>query len=286
MEQEQQIVLAMLEAGKLTPNEANDLLDALEENSGEENRSVSVAAKTERHVPPQPAAMGKGFSTDQIVKMARYGVSPAEIRDMRSTSVDLSFDQVLELAMHGVSPDYVREMAALGLEGLSFEKIKKLGMHGVEPDTVRDFIGFQSDLGFEQILRLAMHGVDPGYIAEMQAQGFELSFEELLKMGRHGITPDFVRELKEHGFSDLSAKDIVKFAMFGVDVDFIREIRDLEAEEFRRRTTGQKVSGSLEAIEKKMALSERAIDEFEGEMLAAEEEHRETVRERPEEERG
>ena len=172
MREERRKVLEMLAAGQVTPDQADQLLEAMGD--------TSAPAGWQGQRPPSPVSNGDD-------------VAPSRPAPQRLTMQDL-----IRLHDHGVDADYIRELRQLGLTDLSINQIIELSNHGVDPDFIMAMrrLGF-SNLPLDQLINLANHGVDPDYIQEMRALGLtDLSADQLIELQNHGVDPDFVREMQ------------------------------------------------------------------------------------------
>ncbi len=50
------------------------------------------------------------IETEQLIKMAKYGIDGDYISELRQTGVDISIEDIIQLGKHNVSADYVRSM--------------------------------------------------------------------------------------------------------------------------------------------------------------------------------
>jgi len=168
MSEERQKVLEMLAEGRLTPEQADRLLEAL----GSLGRG---APRPQPELRPSGAddRQGRflsGLSADQLIKMRQHGVNPAFIQEMRDLGfTDLSVDQLVKLRIHGVNAEFLQGMRELGFEALPPDTLVKLRIHGVTPDFVREMrdLGF-TDVDVDELIKLRIHGVNADYIREMR----------------------------------------------------------------------------------------------------------------------
>ena len=124
MDQEKAQVLSMLEAGKLTPEQADRLLAALEGSDAAEP-TVTVSSPTARRLPPRSG--GKVLSPRQIARLAMHGVDADFVRELRAElKGDLDPDQVIDFAVHHVTDDFVRKLRALKPGDLDAGYIRQL----------------------------------------------------------------------------------------------------------------------------------------------------------------
>src|SRR3712207_6005218 len=116
MSEERLSVLRMLAEGKITAEQADELISALDGEPAAETADASRAVAP----PPAPAAERPGaagtsqsgfadLTLDQLTEFKMHGVDPAFIREMREIYPDIEPEQLIEFKIHGVSADFVRE---------------------------------------------------------------------------------------------------------------------------------------------------------------------------------
>lgn len=184
MEQEQKQVLSMLESGRITPEQADELLEALKPSADSPQQSVDLPSREPSEAvhfetksvqgsvnasKKTPSSTRAGFSAKEIIDMGIHGVDPTYVRDMKKLFGDLSFKQVLELAIHNIKPAFVQEIRALGLDQLDFKAIVEMGIHGVDTQFVKDLRdqGLE-DLGTKEIIEFAIHGLNADFVRKVQ----------------------------------------------------------------------------------------------------------------------
>ncbi|HZB94986.1 MAG TPA: hypothetical protein VE268_03405, partial [Herpetosiphonaceae bacterium] len=149
MSEESTQVLKMLAEGKLTVEQANQLLEAL----GDE-----PAVTTEKRTRPTGRA-------DRMEAPPRFTV-----------------EQLIALSEHEVDPNFIKELYEAGLTGLSVEQLIELSEHEVDPSFLKQLnkMGL-SGLTFEQIIALSEHEVDPSYLKQLHKEGLtDLTVEQII----------------------------------------------------------------------------------------------------------
>jgi len=183
MGEERAQILEMLVAGRVTVEQAEQLLKAIEASSSPRPHVVASRA----------GAQGRG--------------------DRRSENVlaGLTVEQLIALRDRGVTGDYVEHMLSAGLDGLSVKDLIKLHDNGVMPRFVLDLreVGL-TDLSCDQLIGLYGHGITANYIREMHALGLtDATPGQLVTMFDHGVDAAFVREMRGLGYTDLTASQWV-----------------------------------------------------------------------------
>jgi hypothetical protein len=171
MHEERQQILAMLEAGKLSPEQADALMAIIEEPEIQEVSLPSApTAPAYKHAPGPKRTFGAqaGFSAQEIIEMGIHGVDPSFVRDMRARFGELGFNQVLEMAIHGIKPDFVDEVRSLNLGELSWRDIVEMGIHGVDVGFIKELQQQEiANLGIQEIIQFAIHGIDVDFIKQI-----------------------------------------------------------------------------------------------------------------------
>lgn len=171
MSEEQMKVLEMLANGTVSVEEANELLEAMNEPAPRsrerhethwERQDVEDAigidladlrdalAETGRSLGRVKVKMPKvkvmGFEDkigssprfDRLVKLGMFGISAEQMKELRERFPDLTFEEVVKAAQFGVSPSFIDEVKAAGLGDLDFRQIVKLKMFGISPSYIKD----------------------------------------------------------------------------------------------------------------------------------------------------
>ena len=126
MGQERVKVLEMLAAGKITIDQASQLIEAL---SGEADSLAEQQERDERPdspttiLEPQQALPQQDFNSftfDQAIAMGTVGVKPDFVRKVREAGLtDLSFEQIIQMGTVGIEPEFIRSMRDAGVLDLT-----------------------------------------------------------------------------------------------------------------------------------------------------------------------
>jgi SHOCT-like domain len=172
MSEERAQILEMLVAGRVTVEQADQLLKALDATSP--GASHELAAQTGRQ---------------------RRWNEPADDFFARLTP-----EQLIELRDHDVSRAFIEQMRAAGLNDLSVADLIDLYDHGITPRFVLDLreAGF-IELTRDDLIELYDHGVDAAFVREMRGLGFaNLAPGEWVELRNHGVESDFARGMRSH----------------------------------------------------------------------------------------
>jgi SHOCT-like protein len=231
LDQERVMILRMVSDGKLTTDQAEELLEALapkaeapksrvsrwgpdpEEDDLDEDWTETVGDVVRQVIPEVKREVKR---TIRMLKdgglMGRRGYRRVRVRrghDLLSSNP--SVEQLVELANHGVDADFIRELRSLGLDDLSMDNVVELADHGVDPDFVKD------------LRRL-------GYVA--------LTTDDLIELVDHGVDTDFIEELHDAGLKDLPLPEVIELADHGIDPETIGEYRKVLRRTDPGETTG------------------------------------------------
>jgi hypothetical protein len=171
MNEERIKVLEMLAQGRITVEQANQLL-------------ATLGLSDEPREDPRLDERGRTTGQDEA--------SPAT-----SQVGAWTFQQILQMAEVGVEPEYIRKVREVGLTDLSFEQILQMGTVGVEPEFVRATRQAYPELSFDQIVQLGSAGLDPAFVRTVQEAGLDdLSFDQIVHMGMVGVDPERFKQVQ------------------------------------------------------------------------------------------
>jgi hypothetical protein len=149
-------ILEMVKDGKISIEQADELLEALENAvpntpahiSPLEPNQFGPEHKPRVEVRISRSTNGGKYNFEQMIELGKFGVSAKFIRELAEVGLtDLSFDEVIELGKFGISPKFVLEMRQLSEEfdlgELNLERIIELGKFGVSATFVREMIETQ-----------------------------------------------------------------------------------------------------------------------------------------------
>jgi hypothetical protein len=148
-------ILEMVKDGKISIEQADELLEALENaqpNTPARTSPFEASPLEPEHKPRVEVRISRNtnggkYNFEQMIELGKFGVSPKFIRQIAEVGLtDLSFEDVIELGKFGINPKFVLEMRQLSekfdLGELNFERIIELGKFGVSA-FVREMIETQ-----------------------------------------------------------------------------------------------------------------------------------------------
>jgi hypothetical protein len=195
MGEERAQILEMLMAGRVTVEQADQLLQALDGPSSHAHRGETSEAGTRRRREEHSEDFFASLTADQLVALRDSGVRRAYVDQMRSAGLnELRVEDLIELHDNGVRPRFVRDLREAGL----------------------------ADLTRHQLIDLFCHGVNADYVREMYALGLTgATPDQLVELYDHGVDAAFVREMRGHGYTDLTPSRWVALRDNGVEDDAI-----------------------------------------------------------------
>src|SRR5258708_5770402 len=138
MSEERAQVLEMLVTGKVTVEQANQLLKALGEEPLSQFEKPSNQRQSEGQQEPvyetwehRDTQKAPHFTFDEIMELSEHGVEPDYLKALRDGGlIDLTVDQIIELSEHGVEAAYLMKLGDAEMANLSVDQIIELSEHG------------------------------------------------------------------------------------------------------------------------------------------------------------
>jgi hypothetical protein len=193
MNDERTHVLQMLANGKITVDEAEALLTALE--TGDQSQQPFTFPAGVHPQPPQPPRPPQPPVPPQPWRGAP--------RPRRERSGDDLIDQVLALRIHGIDAKFITAIKELGLGDNTIDEWIALKNHDVTAEFVEEMraAGLEK-LNPDELLQLRIHGVDAAFVQAMrEAPGRDLTADQLVALRIHDVTPDVFAEILNLGLT-------------------------------------------------------------------------------------
>src|SRR6266699_1599702 len=196
MSEERVQVLAMLVTGKITIDQANQLLEVLgEEPLSEPERWSSQSRKQD-----------EGW---------REPVREFQGRTAAQRMPSFTFDQIIELSEHEVNPDFLK---ALRNAGLSDQEVKPSYARALREAGLMD-------LSVDQVIELSEHEIKPSYLAKLREAGLtDLTFDQVIELNDHEVKPAYIKALREAGLVDLTFDQVIELSEREVDPAYVRAL--------------------------------------------------------------
>jgi len=224
-------ILEMVAAGKLSVEQAGELMDILAEKSGTdaEQRPEEGQRAGEYNQEAMGRIRGYGKTLDRGLRATglkwdkpdkMYGVDASYARALRETGLtNLTAEEIGALKMYGIGANYVKALREAGLGDLTVKQVISLYNYGINADYVRALLETGlDDLTMKQIIRLYNHGVSAKYVRDLLETGFgDLSVDQVISLYNHGVNAENIRGLLETGLSDLTVKQIIHLKNHGID---------------------------------------------------------------------
>ena len=175
-------VLRQVEAGDLTPEEADRVLSGLgvgaaeaeppspEPRDGEVGSRPAWASRLDRR-----AERARSRLERHRARLERRLSHERERRErvFRRLGSNYTVDHLIRLRLHGISQDYVEEMGEAGYEELSPEELVELRIHGVTPEYVSEMREVLGDVPVDKMTAFKIHGVTPELVEDLREAGVE-----------------------------------------------------------------------------------------------------------------
>jgi hypothetical protein len=111
MSEERALILEMLVVGRVTVEQADQLLEVLDAASSAAPHEPVTQTGRQRRGDERADDFFATLTPKQLMKLHDYGVSRELIERMRATGLyDLSVDDLIDLRNHGITPRFLREM--------------------------------------------------------------------------------------------------------------------------------------------------------------------------------
>jgi hypothetical protein len=207
-------ILEMVKDGKISIDQADELLEALE--NAQPNMPAQVSPLEPEHQPRveiriSRSTNGGKYNFEQMIELGKFGVSAKFVRELAEIGLtDLGFEDVIELGKFGISPKFVLEMRQLSEEfdlgELNLERIIELGKFGVSAKFVREMIETQMiDFNLSPS-QWARHELDDGRREKLQAKLEKAQAK--LSQAKHDREREKLEEIIEEVTDELEALEI------------------------------------------------------------------------------
>ncbi len=191
-------ILRQVEAGDLTPEQADQALASIGVGPGPEVEVEADARAGHRAVATGESA-GLAFRTlrgyeraairmeRQRARLERRLAHQQRRRDRLHRRLDSGYtvDHLIRLRLHGVTPEYVEEMRDAGYGDLSPEELSELRIHGVSGDYVGEMRELLGDIPVDKMIEFRIHGVTPELVQELHDSGVEAPTPDDVLRWRH-----------------------------------------------------------------------------------------------------
>jgi beta-lactamase regulating signal transducer with metallopeptidase domain len=190
--------------------------------------SVAVVASADAphvmaaHTDLLDALNAAGYSkltADEIIALHDNGVSgrlliaTSKYFEKRATVND-----VIALARSGVSPAFLEDLGRRGVRASPAEVISFL-YGGVSASYAADVQRAVPGIGAASIVQLAQHGVSARLVSGLKERGYDLSVPAVIEFSTHGVPLSYVDALNAHRNPKFTLDEIVKLHDRGVTAD-------------------------------------------------------------------
>src|SRR2546423_14887792 len=147
MSEERTMVLEMLAEGKITIEQANQLIEVLGVPSLSETEQWTGQPSFEehkihhqKHLEHQEHRALSQFTFDQMIELSEHEVEPGYLRSLRDAGLtDLTVDEIIQLSEHEVEPAYLIKFREAGISDLTVDQLIELSEHEIKPGNVIKF---------------------------------------------------------------------------------------------------------------------------------------------------
>jgi hypothetical protein len=175
-DEERLALLRMLAEGRLSIEEADQLLTAVDQRGAVEPRSAAAA----------PAADPfSGFTPRQRQQLNDHGVDAAYIAELQRLGLtDLPPDELVALCDHDIKPEFIQALHAYGLIDLSPRQLIRLNDHGVDRKLLQALLDVGcTDASPEQLVIMVDLGIDHDVTRELpRSEGDALSAAQIIEL--------------------------------------------------------------------------------------------------------
>ena len=168
MSEERAQILEMLVAGRVTVEQAEQLLEALDGPYPSASRGAEAQAAAQPRGDEHTEDFFATLTTEQLVALRDSDVSRAFVEQMRAAGLNaLSVEDLIEVHDEGITPHFVLDLRKAGLPDLTPDQLVELYCHGVDAAYVREMRGLgYIDLTPSKWVALRDNGVEDDEPAE------------------------------------------------------------------------------------------------------------------------
>jgi len=232
MSQESMQVLKMLADGRISVEQANQLLQALGE--APPARTDHPRANVTSMSMPMPQAgtskLGSQLGPHEIASMSALGIDAAYVRELREAGLTDFQDELIALKGVGVDAAWVREMRQAGVNTHDAGDLVALRGVGVTAAYIEELRAAGLRDFEDELPGLCGVGVTADYIEELRAAGVRNIEENVVALKGVGVDGEWIRSLQAAGMTELDADELIGLKGSGVDADYLREVRELTAQ--------------------------------------------------------
>lgn len=170
MSEERTLILEMLASGRVTVEQADQLLDTLGAAAPAGPQEPVTGKGRQRRWNEQTDSFFASLTPEQLIELRDHDVSGTFVRHMRTAGLgDLSVDDLVELRNHDVTPRFVRELGEAGFNGLTSDEVIELRNHDIGAAFLREMrdAGL-GEVALDQLVELSDQGVDAAFVRELR----------------------------------------------------------------------------------------------------------------------
>jgi bla regulator protein blaR1 len=145
----------------------------------------------------------ENLDAEELIALRVQGITPAYIREIRSTGLNPDVNVLVAMKVHGITPDYVSSVRALGFTPNEHDLIA-MKVHDITPEYVRELRAAGFNPSTHEIIAMKVHGITPDYRKMLEDAGYKLSASQLVSAKVMGVSPEFIQLAAAHGFKNLT----------------------------------------------------------------------------------
>ena len=151
----------------------------------------------------------ENLSADDLIALRIQDVTPAYIREIRSTGLIPDVHALIAMKVHDITPAYVKGMRDLGIEANTHDFIA-MKAQDITPDYVRKMRAAGFNPSTHELISMKVQDITPEYRNALEAAGYKLNVSELINAKVMDITPEFINRVRSHGFKDMDIHKLIQ----------------------------------------------------------------------------
>lgn len=163
----------------------------------------------------------ENLDADELVALRVQDVTPAYVREIRSTGLTPAVHELVAMKVHGITPEYLKSMRALGFSPNEHDLIA-MKVHDITPEYVKGMRDLGIDVNTQDVIAMKAQDITPEYVRQLRAAGLNPSTQELIAMKVQDVTPEYRRELEAAGYK-LGVSDLITARVMDITPAFIRK---------------------------------------------------------------
>jgi len=165
----------------------------------------------------------ENLGADELIALRIQDVTPAYIREMRSTGLNPDVHALIAMKVQGITPEYVKAVRSMGFTPDANDLIA-MKVQDITPAYVKGMRDLGIDANTHDFIAMKAQDITPDYVRTMRAAGFNPSTHELISMKVQDITPEYRSALEAAGYK-LNVSELINAKVMDITPEFIRQVR-------------------------------------------------------------